>query len=1077
MGKFPGTSGFCTNCGMTVNDKGKFCANCGTMNATANQPRHGDSGQYLRHGSGSGRGPVHKSATGGYKDSFEDASEELHEDDAAAELVGPESDVEGDTGTDVVEVVPVPKSTVVEADEADDHWEDDAPGRTNGVSKKPLVPPDASRSTSSQSFTGNANPEGHNQYTKKDFGTLYEASIHPKLSHDDLEKGVAHVGKNLSPADVKSAAQGLGLRGTGSKAAVLADITRMIGTRKSSLERATFGTPEEIAKDEENISQRPKVAASIGRAREIVSAAKPVTGNAKVLATYNRDWPASKREALKKSSPEDFAGPHGSFPIRTQADVDSASKLVGHANDPAGVKSKIKAIAKRKGLDLPESWEEGTENANTEGHNQYSGEGGRDKLHELAGKIGLKGSAKIVSDIAGDELKRHGNDFDKAIRSTSSAKVADVHKHNWDNAAKLLMAARDGEGGGATSSSNGAAKASQKAFEASKAGKRGGKFKTPALTAKNLSQMASESAAAGDHRKATERHDEAAGLHKQAAALHESGKERNLHLAAAKANEDAADHHRVAEDYKEEHGKTLNVANFCPKDGTELEDGECPECGWVPNDGVENSKVRNTANLKVPGKFCPDCGAPMVEGCCPKCDADEKKHPVENAEMKREQLISSLAFNCRCEEDTLNELDDSTLAAMERVSRVANTAGQGFTDGQGTAYRVNPETGRWEKRELTANANVEGDYKTNPGIGKPPTDNDDDIGDGDAGEDEGAEPIGGEDVTGNAVDGEDDPVADARETIADSRAADNSKKSQSAMRCTGDAEEQDTKKAHREAASAHSNAADYHDSRGNGELADAHRTMAKSHFGLATDLPKVGQAAGTTDNLKVERNRKERTNNMRTKEIDALIANGIVAASDRDQTIAVLNAFKKKKKGEEMDDDEENAEDGGDDEDMENNLGEAHSFDTATGSKGKSEQAGGAGTKDEYPTKNVREWYAKAPPEARRLLAKAAEHEKQQRIQLTANLKAIAESTVSLRKKNLILNALKKNPDVDRLEELVALTSEAPAFNRVEDALPNYLGAASPTYNTAEEDTEIIVMPVLNWAEIAKERATNKAAQ
>lgn len=67
----------------------------------------------------------------------------------------------------------------------------------------------------------------------------------------------------------------------------------------------------------------------------------------------NRDWPQSKRD---KTSKKDFAGPHESFPIVTQADVDSAAKLIGHADDPEAVKAHIKSIAKKKGLKVPDSW-------------------------------------------------------------------------------------------------------------------------------------------------------------------------------------------------------------------------------------------------------------------------------------------------------------------------------------------------------------------------------------------------------------------------------------------------------------------------------------------------------------------------------------------------------------------------------------------------------------------------------------------------------------------------------------------------------------------------------------------------
>lgn len=55
---------------------------------------------------------------------------------------------------------------------------------------------------------------------------------------------------------------------------------------------------------------------------------------------------------------EDFAGPDRSFPITSQAQLDAAAKLIGHAADPAAVKKKAIAIAKRKGFKLPDSWQE-----------------------------------------------------------------------------------------------------------------------------------------------------------------------------------------------------------------------------------------------------------------------------------------------------------------------------------------------------------------------------------------------------------------------------------------------------------------------------------------------------------------------------------------------------------------------------------------------------------------------------------------------------------------------------------------------------------------------------------------------
>lgn len=83
---------------------------------------------------------------------------------------------------------------------------------------------------------------------------------------------------------------------------------------------------------------------------------------------YNAKWSREARDRLSEEAPEDFAGPHQSFPIRGQEDVDHAARLIGHADDPEAVKSKIKTIAKRKGLTIPDSWKDASKPAeNTKG--------------------------------------------------------------------------------------------------------------------------------------------------------------------------------------------------------------------------------------------------------------------------------------------------------------------------------------------------------------------------------------------------------------------------------------------------------------------------------------------------------------------------------------------------------------------------------------------------------------------------------------------------------------------------------------------------------------------------------------
>lgn len=76
--------------------------------------------------------------------------------------------------------------------------------------------------------------------------------------------------------------------------------------------------------------------------------------------TYNlimRYLSQKERDAIPD---EDFAGPHRSFPVRNQDDVDNDARLLGHAKpeDQAEIKRNIIRLAKKKGLKLPESWQE-----------------------------------------------------------------------------------------------------------------------------------------------------------------------------------------------------------------------------------------------------------------------------------------------------------------------------------------------------------------------------------------------------------------------------------------------------------------------------------------------------------------------------------------------------------------------------------------------------------------------------------------------------------------------------------------------------------------------------------------------
>ena len=83
------------------------------------------------------------------------------------------------------------------------------------------------------------------------------------------------------------------------------------------------------------------------------------TGHGTEIVRY---IPQKERDSYDEA---DFAGPDRSFPITSQAQLDAAAHLIGHAADPAAVKSKAIAIAKRKGFALPDAWKEKEDRAMT----------------------------------------------------------------------------------------------------------------------------------------------------------------------------------------------------------------------------------------------------------------------------------------------------------------------------------------------------------------------------------------------------------------------------------------------------------------------------------------------------------------------------------------------------------------------------------------------------------------------------------------------------------------------------------------------------------------------------------------
>lgn len=95
---------------------------------------------------------------------------------------------------------------------------------------------------------------------------------------------------------------------------------------------------------------------------ELITAthADPASDDA-IIAAYDKNWPAEARHALKKEHGGKYFGDPDkeAFPISPsngQEDLNNAARLVGHADNPSAVKSRLKGIGGSLGLMIPKSW-------------------------------------------------------------------------------------------------------------------------------------------------------------------------------------------------------------------------------------------------------------------------------------------------------------------------------------------------------------------------------------------------------------------------------------------------------------------------------------------------------------------------------------------------------------------------------------------------------------------------------------------------------------------------------------------------------------------------------------------------
>jgi hypothetical protein len=407
---------------------------------------------------------------------------------------------QGYTGTTVEEVAPVSSGEMVEADDPDDHDPGSlfpegfyGPGGARPMDSGGVSPDDSDG-------VNNANPEGINQYTRG----ANAASSRANLSDSKAEHIVA-AGAHEEAAAAHREAGNINK----AKAHEAAANEHMEVART-----AVDGVAQRTAKTKTDFMRRPKPR-------------DPMTGNSSDDAmkqeylVYNARWPQERRDELPKS---DFAGPHESFPIKSQKDVKSASVLAGHADDPEAVKSKIEAIAKRKGLKAPDSL---TKNAGG------GGQGGPSQTGSSRASSGAGTQAvSPLLDHAGRGPHSLFGGVDNDYREDTDRMNPMMISNTWtDEARQAAIEARR--------STNRAHEASGKK---AKVDPTGGHEHTPAITAALRAKVASSEAALGSkdpaasHLQAAQHHTIAADLEKTAG-NHDAA---NAHTNAAALHIEAA---------------------------------------------------------------------------------------------------------------------------------------------------------------------------------------------------------------------------------------------------------------------------------------------------------------------------------------------------------------------------------------------------------------------------------------------------------------------------------------------------------------------------------------------------------
>jgi hypothetical protein len=386
-------------------------------NAAPNQPRHMESGRYLPHGAGIGKGPVHLSAKDGHADLTLNPEDRTLGVDAKAQAnrganppswavdedkwerakaAADKGDYSGDTYWAVVShiyqdmggsIKGKTKNMATRNANPESQLYDPSAGNRSGPrqqtddgrTNKKVV-----RTDPIDTVDGDGDPEEDMDSHGVEDTEEYAARISDKTTTGGL--GVANVWSDaareaaIEARHASQAAHNLttgiknpgqaGLASTAAREGGVfaksqkdhqdASTSHYAAAMEHTLAAGRQGVNQSQAKAHREAANAHMAAATAHTQAAVMKAPKQPTGNfssltdAEVFAVYNREWPQAKRDAL---DPEDFAGPERSFPVKTQEDLDAAVRSIGRSkHDPETIRAGITRIAKRKGLSLPDAW-------------------------------------------------------------------------------------------------------------------------------------------------------------------------------------------------------------------------------------------------------------------------------------------------------------------------------------------------------------------------------------------------------------------------------------------------------------------------------------------------------------------------------------------------------------------------------------------------------------------------------------------------------------------------------------------------------------------------------------------------